>query len=379
MRRAVLALAVLAATAAAGCAGGVESLPLPGTHGRGDGAYTVSVELPDVSTITPNSRVMVDDVTVGTVTGIDLDGNHAVVTVGLDAGVDLPANATARVGQTSLLGSTHIELAAPVTEPAVGHLADGSRIGLERAGAYPSTEQTLSSLSLVLNGGGLAQVQEIMAEANAALGGREDSVRSLLSHLDRMLAALDSQRTDIVRTIDALDRLAADVAAHSDDVTRAIDSVEPALGTLAEHREILVRTLGSLGSFGDAASTLVESAGDDLVGNLTALQPVLRSLADSGPSLTESLRYLLTYPFPIDTYRNAVRGDYANGQVTLDLRWATLDNALLLGTPLAGRLAGPEGALGALAPPTATTQPALDLPDALSGLDRLLAPPGGTP
>jgi phospholipid/cholesterol/gamma-HCH transport system substrate-binding protein len=46
-----------------------------------------------------------------------------LVTVGLGKDVDPPANATAKVGQTSLLGSVHLELAAP-TRPQ-GKLHDG--------------------------------------------------------------------------------------------------------------------------------------------------------------------------------------------------------------------------------------------------------------
>lgn len=360
MRR-LLGLVAAAAVLCTGCGWrGVESLPLPATEGRGDDAVTVRIDLPDVSTITVNSRVLVDDVTVGSVTDIGLGDGHAVVTVGLRGDVDLPANATARIGQTSLLGSTHVELAAPTEVPPVGRLIDGAHIGIDRAGAYPTTEQTLSSLSLVLGGSGLAQVREITTELDAALGGREDTVRDLLGRLDRLLATLDDQKSDIVGVIDGLDRLAADVAASRDEVTRAVDAVTPALGTLAERRDALVRALDDLGRLGEAATAVVRSTGDDLTASLRSLHPVLRSLADSGPALTESLRYLLTYPFPIDTYRNAVRGDYANGEVTLDLRNATLDNALLLGTPLQGRLAGPEGALGVLAPATALTLPSPD-------------------
>lgn len=70
-----------------------------------------------------------------------------------------------------------------------------------------------------------------------------------------------------------------------------------------------------------------------------------------GGSLTESLRYLATFPFPLDTYRNAVRGDYANGTVILDLRLPVLDTALLIGTPFEGSLALLDTILGVPAPP----------------------------
>ena len=85
------------------------SLPLPGTKGKG--GFSVQIEMPDVTNLEQNSPVLVDDVNVGTVSKIERDGWHALVTVKLENAVDLPANAVARVAQTSLLGSLHIALA----------------------------------------------------------------------------------------------------------------------------------------------------------------------------------------------------------------------------------------------------------------------------
>jgi len=47
----------------------VNSLPLPGTEGNGRGSYEVKAELPDVTNIQPNSRVLVNDVRVATSPG----------------------------------------------------------------------------------------------------------------------------------------------------------------------------------------------------------------------------------------------------------------------------------------------------------------------
>ena len=100
----------------AGCSfGGLNSMDMPGTAGHGSGSYTITVELPDVATLPQNSPVMVDDVTVGSVSGIDAvqrpDGTfYAAVKLSLDCDVNLPENATATVAQTSLLGSQHVEL-----------------------------------------------------------------------------------------------------------------------------------------------------------------------------------------------------------------------------------------------------------------------------
>ncbi len=78
--------------------------------------------MPDVSNLQQNSRVRVGDVTVGNVTKIERQGWHALLTMRLNGDVDLPANATAKLGQTSLLGSLHVELAPPTDAPPQGKL-----------------------------------------------------------------------------------------------------------------------------------------------------------------------------------------------------------------------------------------------------------------
>ncbi|HEX4249823.1 MAG TPA: MlaD family protein, partial [Pseudonocardia sp.] len=126
-RRYRVALAgLLVGLSVSGCAfDGLNQLALPGTQGRGDGAYTVRIQLRDVTGVDPNSPVMVRDTDVGTVTGVRVEGNHALVTTSLNRDVELPANTTATVGQTTVLGSKHIELAPTSGQPPTGRLADG--------------------------------------------------------------------------------------------------------------------------------------------------------------------------------------------------------------------------------------------------------------
>ncbi len=114
---------------------GLNSLPLPGVEGAGPGSFTIEAQMPDVDNIEPNSRVRVGDVNVGHVRRIERQGWHALVTMELNGDVELPANATAKLGQTSLLGSLHIELAPPTDVPPEGKLDDGSLIPLASSGS----------------------------------------------------------------------------------------------------------------------------------------------------------------------------------------------------------------------------------------------------
>src|SRR6476620_1538904 len=123
----------------AGCQfGGLNSLAMPGTAGHGKGSYSITVELPDVATLPQNSPVMPDDVTVGSVSGIEAvqrqDGTfYAAMQLSLYSDVDLPRNSTATVAQTSLRGSQHVQLTPPIDD-AVGKLKQGSNIPLGAIG-----------------------------------------------------------------------------------------------------------------------------------------------------------------------------------------------------------------------------------------------------
>ena len=168
--RRVLAIGCCVALTVSGCAfHGLNSLPLPGAVGRGPGADIYHVELANVITMESNSPVMIDDVVVGSVGPMKVKDWHADVEISVKHDLVIPANVVASIGQTSLLGSMHLELNPPLGQRGVGRLRPGATIPLSRSSTYPSTEQTLSSLSLVINGGGLSQIGEIIHNFSAAL------------------------------------------------------------------------------------------------------------------------------------------------------------------------------------------------------------------
>ena len=336
-------LAILLVTALSGCGvlrdfRGANSLPLPGTKGGGSGSYTVQAQMPDVQTLKENSRVRVNDVTVGNVTKIERQGWHALVTMTLPGDVDLPANATATLGQTSLLGSVHIELAPPKGIPATGKLKNGSLIPLSSAGAYPSTEKTLGAVSLLLNGGGLGQVQDITKALSTAFTGHEQDLRSLIGQLDKFVAYLNDQKSDIIAATDSLNNLAGRLADQKPVIDKALKTLPQALTVLKDERENLADALDQLGKFGALAADSVNKTKQNLVKELRDLGPVLQSLADAGPALTRSLDFFTTFPFPRPTLGKWLRGDSANLTAVVDLTISRIDNSLLTGTFLEGIL-----------------------------------------
>lgn len=338
-RVATLAIAVVTMAGLPGCGWrGLNSFQLPGTEGSGAGAFTVQAQMADVFNIQQNSRVRVNDANVGTVTKIERQGWHALLDLKLNGDVVLPANSTVKVGQTSLFGSLHIELAPPTDEPPQGELQQGSLIRLESSSAYPSTEETLSALSLLLNGGGVGQIQDITQALTTAFGGREDDLRSMLVQLDTFIGRVNEQSADIIAATDSLNRLVGQFAAEKPVVDRALDTIPRALEVLNEQRDNLVEAVDQLGKFSALAADSVHQTKDAIVAELKNLGPVLESLANSGPALTRSLGLFLTYPFPKDTLTKWFRGDYANTSLIVDLTLSRLDAGLLTGTRFEGDL-----------------------------------------
>jgi len=317
---------------------GVNSLPLPGTEGSEPGSYVVQAQLPDVTNIEPNTRVRVNDVTVGTVTKIEQQGWHALVTMTLNPDVTLPGNATAKVGQTSLLGTLHIELASPRNVPAQGRLQAGSLIPLNRAGAYPSTEQTLSVASVFLNGGGLGQVQDITTAFSTAFAGREDELRRVIQQFDEFVTRLNEQKEDILAASDSINNLTEQFADQKPVVDKALRTLPDALAVLNDQRDRLTTAFDQLGKFSALAADSVDLSKESLVAELNDLGPVLESLADAGPALTRSLSFLTTYPFPKENIARFFRGDAANITMIIDLTLSRLDSSYFTGTRFEGEL-----------------------------------------
>ncbi|WP_020657831.1 MCE family protein [Amycolatopsis benzoatilytica] len=308
----------------AGCSdggfNGLYSTPLPGGPDVGDHPYHVTALFTDVLDLVPQANVKVNDVPVGRIDRISLtpDTRSALVSMTVNGDVALPANARAELRQSSLLGEKFVELSEPTGEKPAGKLADGAQIPLGRTNRNPEIEEVLGALSLLLNGGGIDQLQNISHELNDALSGNEPQMRALLSRVDDLATQLDGHKAEILRAIDGLGKLSATLAGQQQNLATALDKLSPGLKIVADQREQLVGMLNALNKLSSTAVDTVHRSRDQLVANLKALEPTLRQLGAAGKDLPNALQILLTYPFP-DYAGNVIKGDYANVDARVDL------------------------------------------------------------
>jgi phospholipid/cholesterol/gamma-HCH transport system substrate-binding protein len=324
---------------------GIANVPLPGGPGTGSNKMTIYVQMPDTLALNVNSRVRVADVFVGRVRTIELKNWIATLTLDLQPGIKLPQNTLAKIGQTSLLGSQHVQLDAP-PDPSPQLLHNGDTIPLKNSSAFPTTERVLASVATILRGGGISNLDTIQTEINNLLTGRADQIREFLNRLDTFTDELNKQRDDITHAIDSTNRLLAIVAQRNDTLDRVLTEFPPLIKHFADTKDLFADAVVALGRIGVAADNALAPSNANLHTNLQNLQRPLKQLGRASPYLVGALKLMLTAPFSIENVPKVVRGDYLNVSLMVDLTLSAVDNGILSGTGVSGMLRALEQAWG---------------------------------
>jgi phospholipid/cholesterol/gamma-HCH transport system substrate-binding protein len=325
-----LAGVLVAALLLTGCDFDVYKLPLPGGPDAGADPMIITVQFADVLDLVPKSTVKVNDVSVGTVSDVKLKGYTAEVTLKIRNDVELPDNALAEIRQTSLLGEKFVSLKAPDSGASDNLLASGDDIPLDRAGRNPEIEEVLGALSLLLNGGGVAQLQTITRELNLALEGREGAAKSVLQQVSSFMGQLDENKAAIVTAIEKLNQLALSVRKEQPTIDAALTELPSALDSIDRQRGDLVKMLKALDQLSEVGVKVISQSKQATIDSLELLNPVLSQLAASGDSFTNAFHVFLTYPFVDEVVgrdpqvaRNLHMGDYTNLSITLEVDLGT--------------------------------------------------------
>ncbi len=328
----ILLAAVAGMVALTGCS--VYDIPLPGGADVGSNPLKLHLQFRDVLDLVPQSTVKVDDVTVGKVTDIKLNGYVADVTVEVPRSMQIPVNEQATIDQTSLLGEKFINLKRPA-EPSAEMLQDNGTIPLAQTGRNPEVEEVFSALAALLNGGGVEQIKQIAGELNTAVGGREQDVRAVLDQIHSFMGVLNANKTQIVGALDHVDRLAKSLRQQDGTIKQTLADLPSALRSVNTQRADLRKLLGALGKLSNVGVRVIKASKQSTIDSLSSLAPVLTAFANAGQDLPKSFQVVLTYPFldaavggSPQVAKNLHIGDYVNLNASLDLDLNTLAKGL---------------------------------------------------
>lgn len=342
MRRLVAALAgVLVLALVAGCGPGLADLPLPGSGVSGD-TVEVEVELADALNLARGAEVRVNGVASGKVREVTTHDFKAVAVLDVRTSARMRETATARLRYTTPLGELFVEVTNPERGPL---LRDGAVLPLDRSSTAPTVEDALASASLLVNGGGLSQLQTVTSELNAALGGREGTVRELMQRADTFLGQANATTADLDRALTALATVSQVLRANRATIRSAMTDLRPAARVLRRNTPGLTRLLARLADFSATANGVVGATREQVLQMLRQVSPVLDELLANRDVLRPSLEALVSLNRDINA---AIPGDYANMKLEMQMDKNTPPD--VLGPP--GGSADSSGGTSSSAPPS---------------------------
>lgn len=311
------AATALALAGTSACSTTLRDVPLPGSGVSGD-AIEVTMEFAEALNLAEGAPVKINGVNAGKVKDVTARDFRARARVVLRSDAVLRRGATARLRYTTPLG----ELFVDVTNPAEGAaVRNGEMLTLAETSTAPTVEDALAQASLLINGGGLAQLQTVTEELNAALGGREGVFKELLHDTTAFLEQANATTADIDRALDALSSTSQALAARKETIDRALRQIRPAAQVLREETPNFTALLAELRRFADQANTTVGATRDDLLLAIREVEPVLAELAANESGWEGSLDQLTRLAEQI---QHAVPGDYLNVHLNLHVSAADL-------------------------------------------------------
>ena len=271
------------------------------TAGSPKGDVTLTARFDDVGELVVGHAVQVADVPVGTVTGVELDGHRALVTMSIEDGTRVPRGTRAEVAKTSLLGENYVALLFPpgVDPTTAPTLEDGEEI--TDTGTAAEFEQLTAQATEVLGALVADDLATIVDAGAEGFGGRGNQMGAMLEQLRAVVSTYAEQREDIGAAVDGFAAMGADLSAGSADIDTALVQLAQATSVMASDRERMVATIEALTRMAAETNDVVlEPHAEELAALLERLGPIVHEVASQSSTLERFIAGQLLFITRID-------------------------------------------------------------------------------
>jgi virulence factor Mce-like protein len=267
--KSVLSLIVAAcvAASASGCATeGLASLPLP-APGVGSGGYTVTAIFANALNLPANAKVKLAGADVGELESMVARNYTAVTTLRIMDGVQLPRGSTAELRSATPLGDVFVALKPPSPPvPGAPLLKDGDTIGLDKTAAAATVESVLGSAAILVNGGAVRNLTNIINGMGRATGDQGQAFGDLIAKTNHTLNTLNARSDDISTALTETSRLVEQIEAKNDALGELMTEAGPATQTLATHTTDVADLVEKIGATTEQLKKFPSIAGTDTSG-----------------------------------------------------------------------------------------------------------------
>ncbi|GAA0956471.1 MCE family protein [Actinocorallia libanotica] len=275
------------------------------TLGAPKGGFEFKAEFTDVQTLVVGHSVQISDVSIGTVTGIELKPDfRAHVTMELEPGRRLPVGTTAAVAKTSLLGENYIKIILPDGKnlESAPSLKEGAVI--TQTSVQPDLESISEKVGPILASMGGQDLSQIVDAVATAVKDKGPQLNKLLEQISEVSDSYAAAADDLQTAIDGFARLGDSLEKKSAELDRLPGRLVLATDRIERDRKELKAAVQDLVELGEAFNSTVHTRHaarlktlllkvdrilDSMVRGKETLKTLIKSLHDgilAAPSLT---------------------------------------------------------------------------------------------
>jgi phospholipid/cholesterol/gamma-HCH transport system substrate-binding protein len=248
-----------------------------------------SAVLDDATGLRVNDAVKIAGVEVGSVTGIDIEQGHAIVSFDVDDGTELRDSTQAGVRWRNVLGQKYLYLyPGDDGDP----LEPGDRIPIEQSVPSADVGDFLNAVGPILQALDPEDANAFVQAVSEGISGHEAQVRSLIDDsatLAQVLGGLDGQVGSIITN---MDQVTTAVAERDDAVDELLVNLGSLSGDLASRNESLNTLVTDFSSVQRRLAQLLRNNRGDLDGTIADLQVIADTLAAHDGDLEAALSSL---------------------------------------------------------------------------------------
>jgi phospholipid/cholesterol/gamma-HCH transport system substrate-binding protein len=242
----------------------------------------------DVSGLARGDQVRVAGVSVGKVTGIEVQPDATVV-VGFDVDEDLrlDTTTTATVRYRNLIGDRLLELDRG-TRPGKA-LAPGDVIDIGRTAAAVDLDALLNGFKPLFAGLNPAQINELSGQLIDVLQGQTSAVRHLVDSVGSFTTTIGDRSALVGQVVTNLNSVLGTVATRKDTLGQLVTELSGLVHGLSKQDTQVLDAAARIDRFAGSAAQLLASARGDLTPTLQGLATSARLLNKNADTLDQVL------------------------------------------------------------------------------------------
>jgi phospholipid/cholesterol/gamma-HCH transport system substrate-binding protein len=271
---------------------------------------TVTAMFTDVGNLSQGAQVQLADVPVGSVTSIALHASKARVTMKLSDAAQIPADVTAALDQTTILGNQFIELKVPKSKAAGSGVAEPSlRNGdvISHTTVVPDVEQLVRAGAQVFGSVSTTELEQIIAAGGQGFAGQEASLKALINDLSTVSAGYAAHTSQFTSAINGMNQLSATLAPSSGATANALSTLSTTVADLAQQSARFETLLQAVDNLSVQGRQILDTYYPQIVTELQAFEAVAGQLSHNQGALAGILQQL---PLNDSALPSSVRAGY---------------------------------------------------------------------